>query len=70
VDTFRELHPDADAVGTGGGFEGLRDGPKIDYIFVEPGARVREAGIIRDHRDGRYPSDHFPVFAEIAFPAS
>jgi len=70
VDTFREMHPDADAVGTGGGFEGRRDGPKIDYIFVEPGTRVREAGILRDNRDGRYPSDHFPVYAEIALPES
>ena len=70
VDTFRALHPDADAVGTGGGFEGRRDGPKIDYVFAEPDARVREAGIIRDSRNGRYPSDHFPVYAEIALPES
>jgi len=70
VDTFRVLHPDEHAVGTGGGFEGLRDGPKIDYVFAEPDARVRKAGIIRDHRNGRYPSDHFPVYAEIALPES
>ncbi|MGH8193002.1 MAG: endonuclease/exonuclease/phosphatase family protein [Woeseiaceae bacterium] len=70
VDTFRVLHPDADSVGTGGGFEGRRDGPKIDYVFVEPAARVRQAGIIRDSRDRRYPSDHFPVYAEIALPES
>lgn len=70
VDTFRVLHPDADAVGTGGGFEGRRDGPKIDYVFVEPDVRVGQAGIIRDNRDGRYPSDHFPVYAEIALPES
>jgi endonuclease/exonuclease/phosphatase family metal-dependent hydrolase len=68
VDTFRALHPDARAVGTGGGFEGLRDGPKIDYVFAEPDAKVRKAGIIRDHRNGRYPSDHFPVYAEIVLP--
>ena len=68
VDTFRVLHPDEEAVGTGGGFEGLRNGPKIDYVFTQPDAEVREAGIIRDNRDGRYPSDHFPVYAEIALP--
>lgn len=68
VDTFRVLHPESQAVGTGGGFEGRRDGPKIDYVFVEPETRVRRAEIIRDSRDGRYPSDHFPVYAEIALP--
>jgi len=68
VDTFRVLHPDATAVGTGGGFEGLRDGPKIDYVFAEPNARVRQAGIVYDNRDGRYPSDHFPVYARITLP--
>jgi endonuclease/exonuclease/phosphatase family metal-dependent hydrolase len=70
VDTFRVVHPEARAVGTGGGFEGLRDGPKIDYIFVEPDAKVRQARIIRDQSDGRYPSDHFPVYAEITLPES
>jgi endonuclease/exonuclease/phosphatase family metal-dependent hydrolase len=68
VDTFRLLHPDATAVGTGGGFEGLRDGPKIDYVFTEADVQVRDAGIIRDHRNGRYPSDHFPVYADITLP--
>jgi endonuclease/exonuclease/phosphatase family metal-dependent hydrolase len=70
VDTFRVAHPDEQPVGTGGGFEGLRDGPKIDYVFAEPDAKVRKAGIIRDHRNGRYPSDHFPVYAEITLPES
>jgi endonuclease/exonuclease/phosphatase family metal-dependent hydrolase len=69
LDTFRVRHPDAQAVGTGGGFEGRRDGPKIDYVFVEPDADVRQAGIIHDSRSGRYPSDHFPVYAEIVLPA-
>lgn len=68
VDTFRVLHPETQAVGTGGGFEGRRDGPKIDYVFVEPDARVLEAGITHDNESGRYPSDHFPVHAEVALP--
>lgn len=65
VDTFRVLHPDGEGAGTGGGFEGRRDGPKIDYVLVEPETQVREAEIIRDNEDGRYPSDHFPVYAEV-----
>lgn len=70
LDTFRVLHPDANPVGTFGGFEGRRDGPKIDYVFVGPDIRVREAGIIFENRDGRYPSDHYPVYAEIVLPES
>ena len=65
ADTFRMLHPDMQAAGTFGEFTGVRSGPKIDYIFVEPGASVKAAGIIYTSRNGRYPSDHFPVYASI-----
>ncbi len=68
VDTFRAAHPGAQSAGTFGEFTGKRDGPKIDYVFVEPGTEVKEAGIIRDDRDGHYPSDHFPVYARIVLP--
>jgi endonuclease/exonuclease/phosphatase family metal-dependent hydrolase len=68
VDSFRVLHPDADAVGTFNAFDGRSDGPKIDYVFVEPDARVREAGIIHDRRNARYASDHYPVYAEVILP--
>lgn len=68
IDTFRARHPDAREVGTGGGFEGRTSGPKIDYILVPPGLKTKRASIIRDRRLGKYPSDHFPVFAEIEFP--
>lgn len=65
VDSFRQLHPNAKSVGTGGGFKGLADGKKIDYVFVQPETTVVTASIIRTNRDGRYPSDHSPVMAEI-----
>ncbi len=41
---------------------------KIDFIFVSPAAIVRSAEILRDHEAGRYPSDHFPLTAEVTFP--
>jgi endonuclease/exonuclease/phosphatase family metal-dependent hydrolase len=41
------------------------DGPKIDYVFVRPETDVLSAEIVRTSRDGRYPSDHFPVTARI-----
>ena len=67
-DTFRELHPDVKEVGTGNQFKfGMTTGQKIDYIFVEPGTEVLSAEIVRTARDGRYPSDHFPVTARIRF---
>lgn len=63
VDTFRALHPDAKEFGTFHGFKGSRTGDKIDYILVSQGVKTLEAEIIHDNRDGRYPSDHYPVCA-------
>ncbi|GAF80464.1 unnamed protein product, partial [marine sediment metagenome] len=65
VDSFRQLHADADAVGTSNRFKGIRSGDKIDYVFVQPDAQVLEAEIIHDSTKGKYPSDHFPVIAKI-----
>lgn len=65
-DSFRVRHPDASPVGTSTGFtHGRVDGNKIDYIFVPAGIDVVSAEIVRAERDGRYPSDHFPVTAHL-----
>jgi endonuclease/exonuclease/phosphatase family metal-dependent hydrolase len=54
-------------VGTFTGFRSGRiEGEKIDYIFAQPGTEVLSASIVRTSRDGRYPSDHFPVVARLA----
>ena len=68
IDTFRVLHPDAKDVGTYHGFNGNRNGDKIDYIFAMPGAKVLDAQILHDNVDGRYASDHFPVTARLGLP--
>jgi endonuclease/exonuclease/phosphatase family metal-dependent hydrolase len=66
VDTFRVLHPNETEVGTFTGFVfGTTKGDKIDYVLVRPGTPVLSASIIRTSRDGRYPSDHFPVVARV-----
>lgn len=65
VDSFRVLHPQRKKVGTYNGFTGQSDGPKIDYIMVRPSMKVIEASILQTNREGRYPSDHFPVTAEL-----
>ncbi|MCH8316175.1 MAG: endonuclease/exonuclease/phosphatase family protein [Planctomycetes bacterium] len=64
-DTFRVLHPDATNVGTFNGFRGESSRAKIDYVLVSDGIEVLRAAIVHDNKDGRYPSDHFPVTATI-----
>jgi len=67
IDTFRARHPNAEHVGTAGGFE-VRDPPrgaKIDYIFTATDHRILQADIIHDQKNNRYPSDHRPVTAQI-----
>lgn len=65
VDTFRRAQPDAEVVGTFNGFRGATGGAKIDYVFATAPVEVRASEIRHDSRDGRYPSDHFPVLAEV-----
>ncbi|MEN6335657.1 MAG: endonuclease/exonuclease/phosphatase family protein [Phycisphaerales bacterium] len=70
VDTFRVLNPDAKEVGTFHGFKGGVSAAKIDYILAQPATKVLRTEILRDNKDNRYPSDHFPVIAVVALPAT
>ena len=65
VDTFRLIHPMAGEVGTFNGFEGATSGEKIDAVLASGGWEVVAAQIDRAARQGRYPSDHFPVTATL-----
>lgn len=67
VDIFRAYHPDKRTVGTYHGFSGRIDGKRIDYIFATPGTHTLDATIVTTNRNGRYPSDHFPVTAHLRF---
>lgn len=67
VDSYRVINPDIEQVGTFNGFVGNTDGPKIDYILVEPDAIIIDANILRTNKNGRYPSDHFPLTTQIKF---
>lgn len=41
---------------------------RIDYIFLSDHFKVKRYGVLTDSYDGlKYPSDHFPVLAEIEF---
>jgi endonuclease/exonuclease/phosphatase family metal-dependent hydrolase len=48
------------------GFDGrLHEGRRIDHVFVGPRVQVRRHGTLTDRWNGRFPSDHCPVLAEI-----
>jgi endonuclease/exonuclease/phosphatase family metal-dependent hydrolase len=65
VDTFRVVHPErGDQEGTFSGFVATAtQGPRIDWIGVSRDWRILSAEIDRTERDGRTPSDHFPITA-------
>lgn len=50
---------------TMGKFKGKEKGLHIDYIFVSEDIEIIHADIIKDSRDGKYPSDHYPIIADI-----
>lgn len=65
IDSYRAAHPQQqDAEGTFSGFQATaRTGARIDWIGVSRNWHVVAADIDRTQRDGRTPSDHFPVTA-------
>ncbi len=42
----------------------IKDGSKIDYIFVSNDIKVYNHAIIGDKLNGKYPSDHMPVLID------
>ncbi len=67
TDSFRKIHPDDKEVGTYHAFKGTVTGDKIDFIFCSKEIKILKAEILRNNKDGRFPSDHFPVNAVIGF---
>lgn len=64
IDSFRATHPDraANSEGTFSSFQAdALSGPRIDWIGVSRDWEVVSSAIDRTARDGRTPSDHFPV---------
>lgn len=62
-DAFAEIVGDETDAGTFNGFEGVRTGPRIDWILHSADFVPIMCEINRDSRIERYPSDHFPVVA-------
>lgn len=71
ADTFRVIHPNAGPnEGTFSAFDATKtSGPRIDWIACSEEFQVRLARIDRTSRDGRTPSDHFPVTAVLSTAA-
>jgi endonuclease/exonuclease/phosphatase family metal-dependent hydrolase len=86
VDTYRHTHAAnynnnnnnsnnsvvQSSAGTFHGWTGRRDGPRIDYVFVDEGTRILDAEILCTSTAGKgssrrriFPSDHYPVIAHI-----
>lgn len=38
---------------------------RIDYIFVSSDIKVLKYGVLTDSKENRYPSDHYPVIADV-----
>lgn len=71
-DTYSALHGDEDPGNTFHRFKGPRFQEeedvwqgKIDFLFVRGALSILKSGIVTDHADGRYPSDHYFLFADI-----
>lgn len=56
---------------TWNGFQAIAPpGRRIDYVLVRPGVGVVRHAILSDTFDGRFPSDHLPVLAELRLGGS
>ena len=68
ADTFRIKYPDVRRVVTFHGFGRYFFRMKLDYIFVPASVFVTDAKIIKPQGKRLYPSDHYPLLADISLP--
>lgn len=69
-DSYTVIHGDADPGYTVHEFEGAHytkgsSKGKIDFIFYKGSVKSRGSTIIKDHKMGKYPSDHYFVSADL-----
>jgi len=69
IDSYRTLHPRRQPdEASFHGFKGTVQGSRIDFIFHTSHFKATAAAIVRSSREGRYPSDHYPVTAVLVWP--
>ncbi|MGB7158736.1 MAG: endonuclease/exonuclease/phosphatase family protein [Tepidisphaeraceae bacterium] len=70
TDTYRAAHPQRSRdESTFSAFTGKRTGSRIDWILHTPEWETVGAEIDYANKDGRYPSDHYPVRAVLKWKA-
>jgi endonuclease/exonuclease/phosphatase family metal-dependent hydrolase len=68
IDAYRAVHPvRRPDEASFNGFKPVVDGSRIDFVFHTADFAATAATIDRTARDGRFPSDHFPVTAILAW---
>ena len=66
-DTFRDIHPDSDEVGTFHDFGRDFQPDKIDYVFVNSLVKTIDANIDRRLDTDGWVSDHYPIWAVVTY---
>jgi endonuclease/exonuclease/phosphatase family metal-dependent hydrolase len=67
IDSYRVAHPKRlPDEASFHGFKGTTTGSRIDFVFHTEHFSTIDAQIDRRSRDGRYPSDHYPVWAVLS----
>lgn len=60
-----------EGIGSFNGWRGPREnGPRIDWILVSPEITCQQTQIDTYEENGQYPSDHFPVIAQLRINAN
>jgi endonuclease/exonuclease/phosphatase family metal-dependent hydrolase len=68
IDAYRVIHPHLSPdEATFHAFAGTTSGGRIDFVFHSEDFQPIRASIDRYNEGGRYPSDHFPVVAELVY---
>ena len=47
-------------------FNGNEKGLHIDYIFVSEEFSINHVEIVKYNKEGKYPSDHYPIVASLS----
>jgi endonuclease/exonuclease/phosphatase family metal-dependent hydrolase len=68
IDAYRTLHPERSPdEASFNGFKGTVRGSRIDFVLHTGHFRATAAAIDRHQREGRFPSDHYPVNAVLGW---
>ena len=66
ADSWQALGKPEDQQGyTHHGFTGISAKGRIDWVLATQEFRALDVSVVRDHAAGRYPSDHFPLWADL-----